>query len=190
MLQQQIRNAETDIHVDDPFSPDPPHGHNARWLVREVAGAERVIDGPMAYLDALRVPIWNDHEVVTRADQDHGPLVTGEAVVSRRDNGSAIDVTPALAHLEMQDFVDLGEDDFGPGDTTDRILGILRDQGDPRVERLLSSVERGGEAGSAAGVVHLQVDPDQIMTWLESCRPETHDEMRYRMDPPGPGLHD
>jgi len=178
--------------VVDPFGATPRHGSEVPWVLRDMLDEGRVIDGPMDHYDAMRVLISDPRELVTRADADPSLIVTGRSFSSNLMSSSPVDVTPALANLTMQEFVDLLEEEFGPGPVSGRVLGVLDAQGDPRAHRLLlyttlwSSPDESGRRPDAL----LQINKDELMSWLEARRPEIHQELSYRMSPPGPSIFD
>lgn len=178
--------------VDDPFAATPRHGADVPWVVRDLSDRGRLIGGPFTHHEAMRVFLNTPGHLVMRADSDPALAVTGRSFASNHGSGSPIDVTPALAQMEMQDFVDLLGEEFGPGPISERILGILDAQGDPRAQRLLlyttlwSSPDEEGRRPEA----RLQINKDELMCWLEARRPEIHDELTYRMSPPGPHIFD
>jgi hypothetical protein len=181
-----------DVLVQDPFEATPRHGAVVPWVVRDLSDEGRRIEGPMGHWDAMRVLLKGSSHLVMRADADPSLVVTGRSFSSNHASGSPIDVTPALATLEMQDFVDLLGEDFGPGPITARVLDILDRQGDPRAQRLVlyatdwSTPDEEGHRPEA----RLQISQDGLMGWLKARRPEIHDELTYRMSPPGPSLYD
>lgn len=178
--------------VVDPFAATPRHGLDVPWVVRDLSDEGRQIEGPMGHWDAMRVLLDDRGHVVMRADSDPFLMVTGRSFSSNHLSSSPIDVTPALPYLEMQDFVDLLEEDFGPGPVSSRILNVLREQGDPRAERLLmyTTIWSSPDAEGSRPDARLQISKDDLMSWLEAKRPDIHDEMSYRMSPPGPSLYD
>jgi hypothetical protein len=180
------------LHVEDPFSSTPRHGSDVSWIVRDLEDEARPIGGQITHYDAMRVNLHGPGQIVMRVDSDPALAVTGRSFSSNHASSSPIDVTPALANLEMQDFVDLLYEDFGPGPVSERILGLLDAQGDPRAQRLFlyttlwSTPDETGKRPEA----RLQVNQDQLMDWLEVRRPEIHEELSYRMSPPGPSIYD
>lgn len=178
--------------VKDPFAATPRHGLDVPWVVRDMQDAGRLLEGPITQPEAMRVLLKEPGQLVMRADSDPALAVTGRSFASNHGSSSPVDLTPALAQLEMQDFVDLLEEDFGPGPVSGRILGLLDAQGDPRAQRLLlytnlwSNPDEEGRRPEA----RLQVNQDQLMDWLAVRRPEIHEELTYRMSPPGPSIYD
>lgn len=185
---------ETDraFRVEDPFSTEPVHGQQASWVVRDLLGSAEVLEGPMNHYDAMRALIRDGEEVICRAENADAPIVPGQSCASNWMSASTVDVTPALSRLEMQDFVDMLSDDFDAGPATGKVLEILREQGDPRAERLFlytenwASPSEDGELPEA----RLSIDEASLMEWLEENRPEVHDEMRYRTASPTPDVLD
>lgn len=180
------------VTIEDPFVATPRHGTDVSWVVRDLEDEGRPIGGQIDHYDAMRVNLNGSGEIVMRADSDPAIAVTGRSFSSNHASSSPIDVTPALANLEMQDFVDLLDEDFGPGPVSERILGLLDAQGDPRAQRLLlytnvwSTPDETGQRPEA----RLQVNQDQLMDWLAARRPEIHEELSYRMSPPSPSIFD
>ncbi|PTX52649.1 hypothetical protein IQ03_03895 [Gemmobacter caeni] len=178
--------------VVDPFAATPRHGADAPWVVRDMLDEGRLLRGPIPHYDAMRVLLTEPGHLVIRADQDPNLVVTGRSFASNHMSASPVDATPALSLLEMQDFVDLLEEEFGPGPVSSRILGILDQQGDPRAQRLVlytslwSSPDENGKRPEA----RLQISKDDLMGWLEARRPEIYEELNYRMSPPGPSITD
>lgn len=178
--------------VEDPFAATPRHGADVPWVVRDLSDRGRLIEGPLTHHEAMRVFLNRPGHLVMRSDSDPALAVTGRSFASNHGSSSPIDVTPALAQLEMQDFVDLIEEEFGPGPVSERVLGLLDAQGDPRAQRLLlytglwSSPDEEGRRPEA----RLQINKHELMSWLEVRRPEIHEELTYRMSPPGPSLFD
>jgi hypothetical protein len=179
-------------YVEDPFSATPRHGADAPWVVRDMSNEGRLIEGPIDHYDAMRVLLDRPSQLVMRADADPSLTVTGRSFSSNHMSSSPIDVTPALATLEMQDFVDLLDEEFGPGPVSARILSTLDSQGDPRAQRLLlyTSLWSTPDQDGARPEARLQVNKDELMSWLEARRPDIHEELSYRMSPPGPSIFD
>lgn len=186
-----LRQISPDFVVD-PFAATPRHGADVSWVVRDMWDDGRLLKGPIPHYDAMRVLLSDPGHLVMRADQDPNLVVTGRSFASNHMSASPVDVTPALNLLEMQDFVDLLDEEFGPGPVSSRVLEILDQQGDPRAQRLLlytnlwSSPDEHGQRPEA----RLQVSKDDLMRWLEVRRPEIHEELTYRMSPPGPSITD
>jgi len=178
--------------VEDPFAATPRHGADVPWVVRDIQDNGRLLGGPMTHYDAMRVLLDDHGTLVMRADADPSLTVTGRSFSSNHMSKSPVDVTPTLANLDVQDFLDLLDEEFGPGPVSARILGILDSQGDPRAQRLLlyTTLWSTPDQDGARPEARLQVDKDELMSWLEARRPEIHEEITYRMSPPGPTIFD
>ncbi len=178
--------------VEDPFAATPRHGADVPWVVRDLMDQGRLVEGPLTQPEAMRVFLDRPGHLVMRADSDPALAVTGRSFASNHGSSSPIDVTPALSQLEMQDFVDLLHEEFGPGPVSGRILGLLDAQGDPRAQRLLlyTTLWSLPDEEGRRPEPRLQINKDELMSWLEVRRPEIHAELSYRMSPPGPSISD
>jgi hypothetical protein len=192
-----------DIKIEDPFASQVmSKGIDASWVVRDLTQGGAVVTKGMDHYDAARETLLEDRhadtragrsiEVLSREDQIGDILVHGFGHDSRwMTEPTAIDITPALQNLEMQDFVDILNGDFEDSPGTRKVLDILEEQGDPRAGRLRMYEKEWStpdDAGNRAEAC-LDIDKDSLMAWVEENRPEIHDEMKMRMESTGPSMY-
>jgi len=201
-MNMQVGNV-ADIQIQDPFASQIlSKGTDATWVVRDISQSGAVVSEGMDHYDAARETLLTDRdaetragrsvEVVSRTDQIGEILVHGFGHDERwMTEPTAIDVTPALANLEMQDFVDILNGDFEDSPGTRKVLDVLEEQGDPRAGRLRMYEKEWStpdDAGNTAAAC-LDIDKDSLMAWVEENRPEIHDEMKMRMENTGPTVY-
>jgi hypothetical protein len=180
------------IVVQDPFAPPAlENGEGVKWVIRDIENPSESLSEPMSHYEAMRVDIQAREYVVSREDQVGDILVHGFGHDDRwLTQPTSIDITPALAQMSMQDFVDMQAENFEDGSATRKVLDILEEQGDPRTGRLRmyekewSSVDEDGNRAKAC----LDIDKDSLMAWCEVNRLDIHDELTDRERPYVPSI--
>lgn len=181
------------VTVTNPFTtPAPASGFHADWQVREIdTGA--VVSEEMDHGMAMRILVDHRDFMVCRADRPEGPLPHALCFDSSWMTApSTLDISPALEVMEPGEFVALLNDDFREGEAARQILGLLQEQGDPRVERLMmyeTDWATPDEEGLRAKAC-LRVDQESLMAWCEKNRPDIHDELSARLAPETPSYID